>query len=67
MEIVKKKPSLGDWRLVRRFILFPKRLDGEWRWFGRHDIAQKYIMRFVPFAFWPGGFYERGWVDKGWL
>jgi hypothetical protein len=29
----KDRPSLGDTRIRRRFLWFPKCIGGEWRWF----------------------------------
>jgi hypothetical protein len=35
-------PQVGDVRAVVRFLLLPKRLDGEWRWLGFECIAQEF-------------------------
>jgi hypothetical protein len=37
-----KSPKVGDRRVVTRFLLWPKLLDGEWRWLGFVDIEQEF-------------------------
>lgn len=54
-------------RVVIRFNWLPKRLRGEWRWFGRHHVLQKQTQgirrtrsggietyrRWTDFKWWP--------------
>ena len=38
----KQQPKEGDMRIVGRFLLFPKCLNGEWRWLENAQIQQEY-------------------------
>lgn len=59
------EPKQGDNRTVSKFLLFPRCLDGEWRWLGRERIVQH-------FREWteldPEGYPMQGsgWVDVRW-
>ena len=54
-----QEPIKGESRVVVKFLIFPKCLDNEWRWFEKCYITQKA---------YPG--YESGgtyWLDQHWL
>ena len=38
----KKQPKVGDSRIIRRFLFFPKTIGAEKRWLERTDIMQEY-------------------------
>lgn len=48
----------GDQRVVRRLLLTPLMLDGEYRWLEWADIQQRYN------DYW--GMSREGWVDAHW-
>lgn len=54
-----KKPADGDERYVRRLLLWPLCLDGEWRWLEFADIQQR-------FNIWRTIGTGVGWVDAHW-
>jgi hypothetical protein len=35
-------PKVGDRRTIKRFLLLPKKLEGEWRWLGFERIKQEF-------------------------
>ena len=39
----KVKPKDGDRRIVRVFLFFPRKLEGEWRWLEMATIEQWYV------------------------
>ena len=45
-------PKQGDIRTIKRFLLFPKGIDGERRWLCFVEIMQK--------------FEKENWADDGW-
>ena len=61
----KKKQRLkeGDRRIMERFLLFPKRLNGEWRWLEIARICQQYR---VSNWLWPDIPTLWDWVDLHW-
>ena len=67
-------PKYEDKRTVRKFLLFPKCLDGEWRWFEEEVIEQVCVKKHYT---WESGhdiydfemkhgFYPV-WKDKHWV
>ena len=36
-------PKEGDKRIVRVFLFFPRKLEGEWRWLEMATIEQMYV------------------------
>lgn len=62
----KEEPELGETRLIRKFLLFPKRINDEWRWLERALIYQKYISRraLIPEVRHP--IYIKCWRDSSW-
>jgi hypothetical protein len=67
MSIRWKEPKLGDQREVRRFLLLPRCLGGEWRWLGRERIVQvrRRVACLSP-ATAPFAFDVEKWVDVRW-
>jgi hypothetical protein len=41
----KRSTRIGDKRTKTRFLFFPKRADGEWRWFEKATWFEKYDFR----------------------
>jgi len=60
----KQQPKDGDIRIGERFLLFPKHLDGEWRWLELAQIHQEYRPTRWMFPDIPT-LYE--WVDLHWV
>lgn len=61
---VKGSPKDGDERIVMRFLLFPKCIDGKWRWMRKVEIKQRYET-----VYWDdimGVELGSGWVNKSW-
>ncbi len=56
----KERPQEGDRRIVERILLFPKCLNGEWRWLEIAQIDQEYR------AWNDGVGFQYEWVDLGW-
>ena len=50
----------GEERIVKKFLLFPKRLRNEWRWLEKTSILQRIIKMDV------GGSYEWGSYKNKW-
>lgn len=61
----KPQPSVGDQRIVTKFLLFPKWLDNEFRWLGRERILQEWAVRMRPGPAAPVPCVA--WRDKHWL
>ena len=53
----KKITRDGDTKTVTRFLIFPKKLNGQWRWLEKARWIKKYV--------WNGDCYE--WNDQDWL
>lgn len=60
----RKVPSLGDTRIVCKFLLWPHCLDDEWRWLGRERIERGCFRR-LSYAPAPS-FEYNGWIDRHW-
>ena len=39
--------SLGDERVIEKFLILPRCLEGEWRWFEKARIVQVFVSRIV--------------------
>ena len=61
----KPTPNVGDCREVRKFLLFPKCLAGEWRWLGRERIVQ-HFREWTAMVPETRGVEVCGWVDVRW-
>ena len=61
-----KRPELGEWRVVSRFLFLPRCLDGEWRWLGRERITQQCGKRWSHAPGGIGSFAYNGWIDRHW-
>ena len=48
----KKKPKLGETRVITKFLLWPRTIDNETRLLEKADILQVYGLS--------------GWIDKKW-
>ena len=61
----------GGWRCVTKFLWFPKRLRGQWRWLKWTGVNQVSHMRSLRCGFRArdGGFVPRKevWVDVSWF
>jgi hypothetical protein len=60
--IMKPKPNVGDERIIEKFLLFPRCLNREWRWFERVRIKQVYDRN--PWSDSRGE--DNCWVNKDW-
>ena len=56
-------PCEGDTRIVKKYMLLPRCLDGEWRWLERCWVMQEYKFMDVGDGIAPVGFYT--WRDIG--
>jgi len=70
--VCEKKPEVGDIRIRRKFLLFPKSLPlpnglWVWKWLVIANIEQEYSI----WRDWPPGFPEPvnvvGWRNKKWI
>jgi len=50
---------VGMERVIRRFLFFPKKLCGRWKWLGIADIIQESVK-------YNEKCYKCHWVDVGW-
>ena len=55
----KIEDHLGETRIVKRFLLLPKKIDDEWRWLEVAYIKQELKLYF--FKEWE----SQSWADKG--
>lgn len=63
---LKEKPKPGNYRLVERFLLFPKLIRGELRWLERACWVERY--KAVPCESTHGYYYEQfEWVATHWF
>ena len=60
---VKKKPELGDERVVTRFLLLPREIDCTGKWLEIASWRQRYIHDY----FIDRCFEIRGWEDVEWV
>lgn len=61
----KKVPSIGDERIITRFLFFPCRINGELRWFEKAKIRQEYDSMGFPFhSNWWNLCFEDDIVEK---
>lgn len=56
-----KVPDLGDKRIISKFIWWPKKLSGQWRWLEYTKVVQQYQQILGPYAT-----HHQGWVDIHW-
>lgn len=56
----KQKLSEGDIRIIEKFLIFPKCIDEEWRWWERVIYEQKY----TNYKF---GSFDYTWIDIKWI
>jgi hypothetical protein len=57
--------SYGDTRLISKFLLFPKRINREWRWLEKVTYRQK-CEKVMNYGSMDYG-YHKEWVDKEWV
>lgn len=60
MKWTAKSKSKPTERIITRFLLFPRTIDGETRWLEVARIRQRYQLR------WLADSYE-GWIDSEWI
>lgn len=64
----KEKPVFwhndGDRRVIKKYLLLPKKLDNEWRWLEKVKIGQLYRKRLQGLI---NPKYGRKWVDEAWV
>jgi len=61
---LRERTKIGTIRLVFRFVWFPRKLNGEWRWFEWAWIKQEWISVDAPFIrseYWDWV----AWVNMG--
>jgi len=56
----KKELCIGDARIKKRFLLFPKSINGEVRWFEKATYTQKYETVYSEGCVWYA------WVNTEW-
>jgi hypothetical protein len=54
---IKIKPKDQDYRVITKFLWFPKKIQNEWRWLEHAEIGQRY----GSWDLWPG------WDDEEWI
>lgn len=61
----KPRPKYGDIRVKYKFLLFPKWIDGEWRWFERAAWTETFMREGVPYylEFCRGSWQATAWLD----
>ena len=59
------KDMEGQQRVVSKFLLFPKCLDGEWRWLERSNIVQQ-VCKLDVGGSCQWGCYAWQWIDISW-
>lgn len=59
-------PKIGDTRVVRKFLLFPKSLSGETRWLEKANIIQKLIESCHPCVGVGAPVHCERWIDVDW-
>ncbi len=61
------EPKIGDERIVTKFLLLPKCLNGIWRWMECADIVQEYRKhRIASVEYHVYGYYTK-WDDIRWV
>lgn len=58
--------EIGDRRIVRKILLLPKCLGGEWRWMGMERVVQEHRRWMTVSPSMPRPFQVRGWRDIEW-
>jgi hypothetical protein len=61
----KQSPNIGDTRVVKRFLLFPKEIDGEYRWLEVSRIEQRYERDYISVGLGMGSYCR--WQDSAWV
>ena len=61
-----RRLELGQSRVVSKFLLLPKELDGEYRWLGTERIVQYTARKWSHAPEGIGSFMYTGWVDRHW-
>ena len=54
----------GDTRTIEKFLLFPKCINGEWRWWNTHTIKQKYCIQEDSLGVLVGLWEDVEWLRK---
>ena len=57
--------KVGVERIITKFLLFPKKLDNEWRWLEKASIRQK-VMKMDVGGSMQWGKYKHQWRDIRW-
>ncbi|UUV46802.1 hypothetical protein [Bacillus phage vB_BanS-Thrax4] len=57
--------AVGDTRYITKFLLFPKKINREWRWLERATILQKCVERMNSGSMDYG--YHKAWMDIQWI
>ena len=62
----KRKPRVGDFRVLKRFLFFPRKISEEYRWLEFGYIKQK--LELVDYHNEDGEYYysKRQWFVVGW-
>ena len=62
----KPQPNSGDRRTVRRFLIFPKEMGGEWRWLEKASWLQVYAFHdYEDYRHWRWeDLTGTGWIDE---
>lgn len=65
MKWTTKSKSKPTERIITRFLLFPRTIDGETRWLEVARIRQEYIAALDVYGNGTNGF--EGWLDSEWI
>lgn len=58
-----KKRCYGDKKIITKFLLFPKCINGEYRWLEKAVFEQEYDNYKYDFLFDIGGWVSTKWID----
>lgn len=60
-----KSPRIGDSRVLKKFLLFPRKINNEYRWFETVYIEQIYMV--INYTIDGMSFQRDDWHDTNWL
>jgi len=65
---INSSPSVGDKRIIRKFLIIPRYFDREWRWMEFAHIEQTYYKLTnlsIGIEIWEA-IWKTGWENVGW-
>lgn len=60
--MLKKKPNFGDYRDVKKFLFFPKKIGNRIRWLETASWKERYVIKRlypIKFLYWKAQY----WID----